>query len=50
MSAEERLEHAYRTSGTAVLGYALRRSTSREDAFDVVAETFATGRPARGGR
>jgi RNA polymerase sigma-70 factor (ECF subfamily) len=28
-------------SGTAVLGYALRRSDSREDALDVVAETFA---------
>ena len=35
-------EHVYRTSGTAVLGYALRRSDSREDALDVVAETFAT--------
>jgi RNA polymerase sigma factor (sigma-70 family) len=35
-------EHAYRTSGTAVLGYALRRCDSREDALDVVAETFAT--------
>jgi RNA polymerase sigma factor (sigma-70 family) len=34
-------EAAYRDSGTAVLGYALRRSSSREDAFDVVAETFA---------
>ncbi len=38
---EHRLERAYRTSGTAVLGYALRRCTSREDALDVVAETFA---------
>jgi RNA polymerase sigma-70 factor (ECF subfamily) len=35
-------EDAYRSSGTAVLGYALRRSLSREDALDVVAETFAT--------
>jgi RNA polymerase sigma factor (sigma-70 family) len=35
-------EQAYRTSGRAVLGYALRRSDSREDALDVVAETFAT--------
>jgi RNA polymerase sigma factor (sigma-70 family) len=35
-------EEAYRSSGTAVLGYALRRSASREDALDVVAETFAT--------
>jgi RNA polymerase sigma-70 factor (ECF subfamily) len=34
-------EVAYRTSGTAVLRYALRRSTSRENALDVVAETFA---------
>ena len=35
-------EHVYRTCGTAVLAYALRRSASREDALDVVAETFAT--------
>jgi RNA polymerase sigma factor (sigma-70 family) len=35
-------EAAYRSSGTAVLGYALRRSSSREDALDAVAETFAT--------
>jgi RNA polymerase sigma factor (sigma-70 family) len=34
-------EDAYRTSGRAVLGYALRRAASREDALDVVAETFA---------
>jgi len=34
-------EAAYRSSGTAVLGYALRRSASRDDALDVVAETFA---------
>lgn len=37
----EVVEAAYRAAGTAVLGYALRRSASREDAFDVVAETFA---------
>src|SRR3954470_702441 len=41
-SVDVRLEDAYRTSGTAVLGYALRRCDSREDALDVVAETFAT--------
>ncbi|MCZ2806870.1 sigma-70 family RNA polymerase sigma factor [Modestobacter sp. VKM Ac-2983] len=41
-AVEVRFEDAYRSSGTAVLGYALRRSESREDAFDVVAETFAT--------
>jgi RNA polymerase sigma factor (sigma-70 family) len=35
-------EQAYRASGTAVLGYALRRCSSRDDALDVVAETFAT--------
>ena len=36
----ELFEQAYRSAGTAVLGYALRRCESREDAFDVVAETF----------
>ncbi|MGX5657862.1 RNA polymerase sigma factor [Geodermatophilus nigrescens] len=41
-TAEERLEAAYRACGTAVLGYALRRAATREDAYDVVAETFAT--------
>jgi RNA polymerase sigma factor (sigma-70 family) len=41
-SPEALLEDAYRTSGTAVLGYAIRRAASREDALDVVAETFAT--------
>jgi RNA polymerase sigma factor (sigma-70 family) len=41
VSADEVFEDAYRSSGTAVLGYALRRSASREDALDVVAETFA---------
>lgn len=40
-SPDHLFEDAYRSSGTAVLGYALRRSASREDAFDVVAETFA---------
>lgn len=34
-------ELAYRTWGTAVLRYVLRRSPSREDALDVVAEAFA---------
>ena len=42
VSADEVFEDAYRRCGTAVLGYALRRSASREDALDVVAETFAT--------
>ena len=41
-SVDAAFEAAYRSSGTAVLGYALRRSLSREDALDVVAETFAT--------
>ena len=36
----ELFELVYRTAGTAVLGYALRRCESREDALDVVAETF----------
>ena len=40
-SPDELFEDAYRNSGTAVLGYALRRTGSREDALDVVAETFA---------
>jgi RNA polymerase sigma factor (sigma-70 family) len=39
---DDHFAEVYRTSGTAVLGYALRRCTSREDALDVVAETFAT--------
>ena len=42
VSAADLFEDAYRDCGTAVLGYALRRSSSREDALDVVAETFAT--------
>ena len=41
VSSDDRFEDAYRSAGTAVLGYALRRSDSREDALDVVAETFA---------
>ena len=41
-SVDVRFEEAYRSAGTAVLGYALRRAPSREDALDVVAETFAT--------
>src|SRR4051812_4741820 len=41
-SADGSFEDAYRSSGTPVLGYALRRAETREDAFDVVAETFAT--------
>jgi RNA polymerase sigma factor (sigma-70 family) len=40
-SVDDLVEDAYRTCGTAVLGYALRRSATREDAADVVAETFA---------
>ena len=39
---DDHFEDVYRTSGTAVLGYALRRCGSREDALDLVAETFAT--------
>jgi RNA polymerase sigma factor (sigma-70 family) len=38
---DDLFEAAYRASGTAVLGYALRRAASREDALDIVAETFA---------
>jgi len=41
-TAAQRFEEAYRSCGSAVLGYALRRSSSREDALDVVAETFTT--------
>jgi RNA polymerase sigma-70 factor (ECF subfamily) len=37
-----RYERIYRESGTAILGYSLRRCAFREDALDVVAETFAT--------
>jgi RNA polymerase sigma factor (sigma-70 family) len=35
-------ERVYRASGTAVLGYTMRRCASREDALDLVAETFTT--------
>ncbi|SDF50796.1 RNA polymerase, sigma subunit, ECF family [Blastococcus aurantiacus] len=41
-SSASLVEEAYRTTGSAVLGYALRRTATREDALDVVAETFAT--------
>lgn len=41
VAADVRFEEAYRACGSAVLGYALRRCASREDALDVVAETFA---------
>jgi RNA polymerase sigma-70 factor (ECF subfamily) len=47
-SPEELFEDAYRSSGTAVLGYALRRAGCREDALDVVAETFAVAWRRRG--
>lgn len=33
-------EALYRSVGSAVLGYALRRAASQEDALDAVAETF----------
>lgn len=39
-AVEATFELAYRAWGTAVLRYALRRSASRDDALDVVAETF----------
>jgi RNA polymerase sigma factor (sigma-70 family) len=35
-----RFDELYRSAGTAVLGYALGRCASREDALDVTAETF----------
>ncbi len=35
-----RFDELYRSAGTSVLGYALRRCASREDALDVTAETF----------
>jgi RNA polymerase sigma factor (sigma-70 family) len=37
---EVRFDKLYRTAGTAVLGYALGRCASREDALDVTADTF----------
>jgi hypothetical protein len=39
-TAEERFRVLYDRSYSKVLGYALRRADSRDDAFDVVAETF----------
>ncbi|RBY97777.1 RNA polymerase subunit sigma-24 [Blastococcus sp. TF02-8] len=42
LRGDDLFEEVYRSSGTALLGYALRRSSTREDALDVVAETFAT--------
>lgn len=39
---EDRFREFYDRHYTAVLGYALRRADSREDAADVVAETFLT--------
>jgi RNA polymerase sigma-70 factor (ECF subfamily) len=35
-----RFDELYRSAGTAVLGYSLRRCASRDDALDVTAETF----------
>jgi RNA polymerase sigma factor (sigma-70 family) len=35
-----RFEELYHSAGTAVLGFALRRCGSRDDALDVTAETF----------
>jgi RNA polymerase sigma-70 factor (ECF subfamily) len=35
-----RFDELYRSAGASVLGYALSRSASREDALDVTAETF----------
>ncbi|RBY96922.1 RNA polymerase subunit sigma-24 [Blastococcus sp. TF02-8] len=37
---ELQFDRLYRSAGTAVLGYALGRCASREDALDVTAETF----------
>jgi RNA polymerase sigma factor (sigma-70 family) len=37
---DARFDELYRSAGTAVLGYALRRSAGRDDALDVTAETF----------
>jgi RNA polymerase sigma-70 factor (ECF subfamily) len=39
-TAEQRFRVLYDRSYSKVLGYALRRADSRDDAFDVVAETF----------
>jgi RNA polymerase sigma factor (sigma-70 family) len=38
--ADVRFDELYRSAGSAVLGYALRRCAGREDALDVTAETF----------
>ncbi|MFQ1001294.1 RNA polymerase sigma factor [Modestobacter sp. SSW1-42] len=46
--ADDHFAEVYRTVGTAVLGYVLRRCATREDALDVVAETFATAWRRRG--
>ena len=37
---DDRFDELYRSAGTAVLGYALRRCAGRDDALDVTAETF----------
>jgi RNA polymerase sigma factor (sigma-70 family) len=37
---EARFDKLYRSAGAAVLGYALSRCASREDALDVTADTF----------
>jgi RNA polymerase sigma-70 factor (ECF subfamily) len=37
---DARFDELYRSAGSAVLAYATRRCTSREDALDVTAETF----------
>jgi RNA polymerase sigma-70 factor (ECF subfamily) len=37
---DNRFDELYRSAGASVLGYALSRCTSREDALDVTAETF----------
>jgi RNA polymerase sigma factor (sigma-70 family) len=37
---EARFDELYRSAGSAVLGYALGRCASREDALDVTADTF----------
>lgn len=39
-AADNRFDRLYRSAGSAVLGYALRRCPSRDDALDVTGETF----------
>jgi RNA polymerase sigma factor (sigma-70 family) len=39
-NSDGRFDELYRSAGTSVLGFALRRCASREDALDVTAETF----------